>query len=168
MKKSLTWTLTVALFALLFPHIIIAQGIKRQNIGCYGSNGFTESAVVGQTAGQPYFTVIYSDNQVSLAPGFQQPVTYKKGKGSIEVTMESLDAFPNPASNNLTIASDDVLEDVELKVTDASGKLIVDKELPELTSLQVDCSGWQEGIYFISVNSKQSQDMFKTKIIITK
>jgi hypothetical protein len=145
------------------------QSVKRQSIGSYGTNGLTGGTVFGQTIGQPFSTGIYSDNSISLAPGFQQPLTYKKGVRKAEtLIITGLDAFPNPATGRFTVKSTKLLEDVEFIVSDINGRLLFEEHLSELNTHDVECSDWQAGMYFITVKAKNASNSFISKIIITK
>ena len=167
MKRYLTWTIIIAVAAILLPQMSFGQSVKRQSIGSYGTNSFTNSAIIGQTIGQPYATNTYSGSVVSLTPGFQQPITYSKAKTTQDFLIVNLRAFPNPASANFTLKSQELLENVALTITDINGRLLLGKQLPELTTLTINCSVWQAGMYFITVESPNMQFRYSTKIIIT-
>jgi hypothetical protein len=153
----------------------MAQSIKRQSIGSYGTNGFSGSAVFGQTIGQPFSTQIYSQTGVSFVPGFQQPLSYLKNARKKEVKNDAgmfltgeLDVFPNPARVNFTIQSSGLLEEALIKIMDINGRILIHKALPELSSYKVDCSSWQSGVYFISVTTPDAENNLNQKIIISK
>ncbi len=168
MKKMLQWTMSLLIITLVLPQLCDAQGVKRQSIGSYGTNAVNESPVIGQTIGQPFSTGIYSDNVVSLAPGFQQPLTYKRSKEEPLLLTGSLGAFPNPATSDFTIQSTESLEEVVLNISDINGRKMLETQLPELKTHTVDCSSWQAGVYFVTVTSQNFPNGFITKIVKTK
>jgi len=63
---------------------------------------------------------------------------------------ETITAYPNPFSDNLTIRSSDVIEYVE--VYSASGQLLI-SQTAQSTSTELNMSGFESGIYFIRVIS---------------
>lgn len=168
MIKFLTLTMSLLLLSLVLPQFSAAQSVKRQSIGSYGSNGFTGGAVIGQTIGQPFATTTYSDSEVSLAPGFQQPLTYKKAETVVDMKIMNVNVFPNPTITNFVIEPQEILEDVKLTIRDVNGRLFIEKQLVELSNYTVNCSGWQAGIYFISLSATSTNINYYLKIIITK
>jgi hypothetical protein len=167
MKRYITWTIGLVLVTLLLPQSTYSQSVKRQSIGSYGSNGFSNSAVLGQTIGQPYSTITYIGGEISLTPGFQQPIVYLKSKKEPELHFISLKTFPNPANAKFTIKSQELLKNVELQISDINGRLILSKQLSELSTYTVYCSSWQASMYFISVTSDNLPYKYSTKLILT-
>lgn len=166
MRQYFAWSFIGVLGIMLLPQISLAQSVKRQSIGSYGSNGANNKAIIGQTIGQPYSTNTFISSEVNLTPGFQQPLSYQRVRITPELQVVSLKAFPNPAYSNFTIQSKEELENVELQVIDINGRLIFGKQLPKLTTHTINCSAWQTGMYFITVQPQDNQYRYSTKLII--
>ena len=63
---------------------------------------------------------------------------------------DGFEAYPNPASNELTVVSED---DINLmKVYDITGKVITSRNV-NAKQTQVDVSTYQPGIYMISIET---------------
>jgi dienelactone hydrolase len=72
-----------------------------------------------------------------------------------EFDFVDVDLYPNPFNNELTIESEQVLE--QISITDASGRLIY-METPFNSGLiRVDASAWSNGIYFITIQNSNGQ-----------
>lgn len=168
MKKQLLIYLLISVILLISFTDVFGQGIKRQSIGSYGSGGSAGSIFVNQTVGQPFFTMAYNSSQLALTPGFQQPVIYTVKKSESLPSLPGLEIFPNPASENFKISVPEALEDVNLTVTDVNGRRIIEKKIPELFHYEVDCSQWENGLYFIIVSSDKKASNYISKIIISK
>jgi len=167
MKRYITWTIGLVLVTLLLPQSTHSQSVKRQSVGSYGSNGFSNKSIVGQTIGQPYSTVTYTSSEINLTPGFQQPFLYIKGNKKPELHFISLKTFPNPASASFTLKSQDLLRNAQVLISDVNGRLILKKQLPELTTYTINCSSWTTSMYIISVTSDDLSYNYNTKLIIT-
>ena len=74
----------------------------------------------------------------------------------------SLKAFPNPAHDHFTLVSEG---GGQLIVTDAMGRLILRREVPENESVVVGCSGWPTGIYFCEVRSDRGRQTCKIVVV---
>lgn len=167
MTQFIKRTTYFILFTLMFSQISLAQSVKRQSIGSYGTSGVTNSTISGQTVGQPYATNSYNSDVISLTPGFQQPVSYNRDRPNPVLEIIALKVFPNPAIHNFTIKSQELLENVEIQVSDINGRLILNDQLSKLTSHSINCSTWQSSMYFITVASEDLQFRYSTKLIIT-
>ena len=77
----------------------------------------------------------------------------------------TFDVFPNPVNNYLQIVLNEkmVVAATHLKLTDISGKEILSQHISEnMTSINV--AGFENGIYFLTVNDEQNT--FTVKILI--
>lgn len=140
-----------------------AQTIKRQCIASTGSYITDNGTTVQQTIGQPYGTTSYYSNKTRFNPGFQQPV-YR-----IETIRSRINAtvFPNPASNQITIETTVLLEDVTIQILDIGGKLLLNENIKEFKNYTIDCSNWSNGTYLISLSDSKN-DLYSSKLIITR
>jgi len=93
-------------------------------------------------------------------------ITQRSSRSSNEIKKlnppNTITVFPNPANQSLNIVVKGDFEELNLLVSDVSGQLI--QLIPigkvhAITSLQLDCSLWSPGIYFIK--SKDNQLHYK-------
>lgn len=168
MKNTFTCFLPVLLILSFIPYAGNAQSIKRQNIGSYGSGGTAGSLFIGQTIGQPFFTSGYSDSQVGLIPGFQQPLAFSISTAKQLPVSARLAVFPNPATSIVNIETPKVVENAIVRVTDIKGRVIWEERVPEFRNYQMDCSRWPDGLYFIAVLDGYKKFNYISKVIISK
>jgi len=71
--------------------------------------------------------------------------------GITENTQLLLNGYPNPTTGMLFIDFTSELNDVQLEVTDVTGKVVLTKEHLSGTGIQVDASTWAAGYYHIRV-----------------
>lgn len=140
-----------------------AQTLKRQCIASTGSYVSENGTTIQQTIGQPYGTTSYYSNTTRFNPGFLQPVfRIENIKTSINATI-----FPNPTSNQITIETTIILENVVVQIVDINGKLLLNKKIDELKSYTIDCSDWSSGAYLISLSDSKNA-LYSSKLIITR
>ncbi len=154
----------LGLFILLvFSSTSNAQTLKRQCVASTGNYVSENGVTLQQTIGQPYGTAPYYSNTTRYTPGFLQPVfRIENIKSSIDATV-----FPNPASNQVTIASTIILENVVIQIVDITGKMLLNQKIAEFKTYTIDCSNWSTGAYVISLaDSKNS--LYSSKLIITR
>ena len=72
-----------------------------------------------------------------------------------EFDFVEVDLYPNPFNNELTIESEQVLE--QISITDASGRLIYMDTPFNSGLIRVDASSWSNGIYFITIQNSNGQ-----------
>ena len=156
--------LCLALFILLvFFSTGEAQTVKRQCVASAGSYVSENGITLQQTIGQPYGTAPYYSNTTRFTPGFLQPVfRIENIKSSIEATI-----FPNPTSNQITIETTVILENVLVKIIDINGKLLLNKKIDVLKNYTIDCSDWSSGAYLISLSDSKNA-LYSSKLIITR
>ncbi len=140
-----------------------AQTLKRQCVASTGSYMSENGTTIQQTVGQPYGTTSYYSNTIRYNPGFLQPVfRIENIKSSINATI-----FPNPTTNQITIETTIVLENVIVQIVDINGKLVLNKKLNELKSYTIDCSSWSSGAYLISLSDSKN-NLYSSKLIISR
>lgn len=167
MKSYLKSLLTLLAFLFLIVQQSKTQGLKRQCIGSYGSGGISGLTYFGQTIGQPFFTSAYSENNIGLTPGFQQPIAYRM-KTTEKLSINARPGiFPNPAAGIFALEISEVIKNAIVQVIDVNGKLIWKEKVPELRIYQINCSQWADGIYFVSVNNGKEYN-YMSKVIISK
>ncbi len=70
--------------------------------------------------------------------------------------------YPNPSNDKFNIINySAAAENCVLKVTDLSGKLIEEKLILQGVTEPINCSQWQNGIYFVSISNSKAVSNFK-------
>ena len=77
----------------------------------------------------------------------------------------SINVFPNPANNHLTIALGSNNKNVEVAIADMTGKIIYTTIAYETNRIEVNTSEFAEGIYIVQI---QSREFISTKKHIIK
>ena len=77
----------------------------------------------------------------------------------------SINLFPNPANNHLTIALGSNNKNVEVAIADMTGKIIYTTIAYETNRIEVNTSEFAEGIYIVQI---QSGEFISTKKLIIK
>lgn len=152
-----------SIILLAFFSTVDAQTLKRQCVASTGSYVSENGTTLQQTIGQPYGTTSYYSNTTRFNPGFLQPVfRIENIKSSIEATI-----FPNPTSNQVTIESSIILENVIIQIVDINGKILLNQKINEFKTYTVDCSNWSSGVYLISLADSKSS-LYSSKLIISR
>jgi hypothetical protein len=86
---------------------------------------------------------------------------YKAASAPIEETnieSLSLNLYPNPATDKINVLlNGEKSEDSQVLITDAVGKVIFRQVVSkDQNSVSLDVSGWNRGIYFVSVNGQSA------------
>jgi hypothetical protein len=63
----------------------------------------------------------------------------------------ALDVYPNPASGNVTIAMNNIVEHRNIVVTDIRGKIVMERATDHALTVELNISPLHPGIYFIRV-----------------
>lgn len=75
---------------------------------------------------------------------------------------QAFSIYPNPSSEQIQIINHTAsFDDYVVVVTDVSGKLIEEKTVIATQSFPIDCSQWQNGIYFITIKNQRSVSNLK-------
>ena len=77
----------------------------------------------------------------------------------------SINLFPNPATNNLTIKLGSRSKKVEITILDITGKIIYSTTARETQKIEVNTKDFPEGVYVVKI---QSADFIETKNLIVK
>ena len=77
----------------------------------------------------------------------------------------SINVFPNPANNHLTIALGSNNKNVEVAIADITGKIVYTTSVYETNRIEVNTSEFAEGIYIVQI---QSREFISTKKHIIK
>ena len=119
--------------------ISIATGVTNATIFEYAYNSIPNAAI---HAGQTVATGIIENSFAS-----------------------SLKLFPNPASNHLTIALGSNNKNVDVSITDITGKIIYTTTASETQKIEVITEDFKEGIYVVQI---QTKDFIVTKRLVVE
>lgn len=145
-----------------------AQSLKRHCISSYCAISMTKGVTLEQTAGQPFNTIPDYGNSTSILPGFQQSVVLKTETLNPDLVKKlNITVYPNPAAYSVIIQCAEVIEKPAIRVIDLNGKLIWMVNPEGFLSYPINCEGWSNGIYIITISGKNLQN-YSTKLIINK
>ena len=77
----------------------------------------------------------------------------------------SINLFPNPANNHLTIALGSNNQKVKVTIADITGKIIYSTTASETQKVEVNTKDFAEGIYVVQI---QTADFFETKKLVVE
>ena len=77
----------------------------------------------------------------------------------------SINLYPNPATNHLTIELPNANKKFDLTITDITGKIIYSTTQSETQKIEVSSKDFAEGVYVVQI---QSADFIETKKLIIK
>ena len=143
MEISKTLLLAFTFFSLLATLELSAQENRVASGGEATGSGGTVSYSVGQ--------VVYTTNtgtNGSLSQGVQQPYVVSTTIGTNETSIQ-LNAYPNPTTNNLTLATDDS-ESLSYQLFNIQGAEISSKTLNSKTC-SINLEGYPPATYFLKV-----------------
>ncbi len=96
------------------------------------------------------------------------PVSVRRSSSFEKTTIHAL--VPNPARDEVSVSIRSKFEEiVELTVVDINGKIIKTQRVgleKNNNNIMLDLADVASGVYFVNINSNQSQDM--KKLIVTK
>lgn len=165
-KPTIYKSISLLLF-LSMMYTAFSQSIKRQTISSYGSTSSVANVTYSQSVGQTYSTQGV-ENKIIHA-GFQQPVQYKLEEvPHVSLKTLNITVFPNPATNSITLSSNEELNETFISVSDLNGKSILQTKLPYLTTHTIQCSQWPSGTYFIHVKDTSNSQKILKLIISNK
>ena len=106
----------------------------------------------------------YAYNSIPNQPIFAGETTI--ATGIIENSFaSSINLFPNPAENHLTITLGSNNKKVEVSVADITGKIIYSTTASETQLVEVNTKDFVEGIYFVQI---QAADFIATKKLVVE
>jgi hypothetical protein len=137
-----------------------------------GANGCANLFGTPNAAGTFPITIeVEATVLVELIPGFPTPLTVPTSfsgyklivgfAGQIEGVIDPITVSPNPAINEITINGlAEVLNVNTIQITNMAGQ-VVKRVNPNGTSVNVNISDLDKGIYFVVVNYENGSDMVK-------
>jgi len=113
-----------------------------------------------------YASVIIRDYAYNSIP--DQPIFAGEGQPIITGTVEnsfasSINIFPNPAIDKLTIALASYNQKVEVTITDITGKIVYATTAGETQLIEVNTQDFSEGIYMVQI---QAEGFIATKKLV--
>lgn len=132
---------------------VLAQIHSPSVIASGGDYFETGSSSFSITIGEPVIETVTSGT-VILTQGFQQPHFFAVSAETMPENESSIDVFPQPAIDILTIKQNEINETLAYVLTDVTGKSIMSGNLFEPTS-SIDVSRLSPGIYLLIVQGKQ-------------
>ena len=136
--------------------------LSQQELVAGGGNTDEEHGSVSFTIGQSFYSPVEND-QFQLTPGIQQVFTVTTvGTQNNQPFPISIQVFPNPTMHHLQVqVAGKVHENLVYQITDLQGRQIANGSI-KMNELQLDCSHWISGIYFLQiVNSGNLIQHFK-------
>lgn len=146
---------------LLVGNMSNAQTIIRQSVGTLGGSIVSGNTYMAAAIGQSY-DVSTSSTDFQFTPGFIQPQRAMLSEQALQL---QLNVFPNPASNLVQIELDLVATNLSLAVMDIHGKIIHEQDYSVDSSINIDCSIWATGTYFVTVSCDEYKPQ-TSKLII--
>lgn len=95
-------------------------------------------------------TIINTDPYIGLEPG--------------EATEITLNLFPNPTSESVTLYSDQVLPAAEISIYGIDGKKVYTQKVSNIKNHTLDVSGWRAGLYTVEILS--GKDKIRKKLVV--
>lgn len=129
--------------------------------GIYSGTGVSGSSFNPATSGAGTFTVNYAYTDAnSCANSAQKTVSVSLCTGIEEVEQAGFVIYPNPTSGIFTIGLSSAMENVNLEVFDAIGKLVVQKT--DVTSgTAVSLESFAKGIYTVRISHESSYNVIR-------
>jgi len=116
----------------------------------WNTGQLTDSIIVGPILNPGVITYTVDVTIASCNSTASITITFDNCLGIEEIKNHSLIAYPNPANDNFTINTD-FTQNYELKIYDNQGKMILVQEMIG-TVENIDVSGLQQGMYFLTVS----------------
>ncbi len=150
---------------ILISFLVRSQEISTELISTAG-NYFTNSEYQLEWTVGEVITEQFSSDEFVLTQGFQQ--------GDVEVTAineissENFDIkiFPNPATDFLSVVSNEKNIDFKISISDITGKKIINLSEKNISNtFQINISDLTSGIYFLKIVSSLNKNLKIYKII---
>ncbi len=129
--------------------------------GNYSGTGVSGSSFSPATSGAGTFTVTYAYTDAnSCANSAQKTISVGLCTGIEEVEQAGFVIYPNPTSGIFTIGLSSAIENVNLEVFDAIGKLVVQKT--DVTSgTAVSLESFAKGIYTVRISHESTYNVIR-------
>lgn len=85
--------------------------------------------------------------------------------GEVVASNEYFTISPNPTSGSITLGSDELRGEIELKITTTDGRLVENRKLETSGNLTVDLSSLNPGIYFAIIENDDVREVLKLVVL---
>ena len=82
------------------------------------------------------------------------------GMNNLVAQQVSLNVYPNPAANYITVESNSIAEDQTISVYNIQGQLITQQKILQAKT-NIDISAFEKGIYVVKVNNAKGLEVRK-------
>jgi len=133
--------------AILEADRLANNGVNRDRIWeVFAARGLGASA----TQGDP-------DNRFDQFEAFDVPAPLNIN----DVSLNTVAVYPNPSTGIITVATKELLNNVDLKVIDLNGRVLLEHREESMSITRLDLSFLSNGIYLLSVDSNLGQQILK-------
>lgn len=80
-----------------------------------------------------------------------------------KLSKSQLHIFPNPVTDVLYLNTEANINNVQVSVLDIHGKILLQKMI---TSMEIDVSSLEKGIYFLEINDTETGELWMKKIVV--
>jgi len=147
----------------LITVIILIFGLTglqaQETISSTGGEAAGSGGSASYTVGQIVYTSHTGTNGNSIAQGVQQPyeISVVTGIHQAESISISIFAYPNPASNFLTLSIKDYeLSNLKFELFDVNGKLLKSKNITE-DKTKIAINDLPAAVYFLKIADKEKE-----------
>jgi len=166
MKQRIRYLSLLIVFSLFCGNLLSGQSLKRQHIGSLGSSGSVNDGLyVHLTVGQSQQSNL-TDEAIQI--GYEQYSNIEKEFESASAKTFTINSYPNPAKDELNIDLKESLNAGQIKIYDASGRIVYQEEFQRMQFLRLNITSLNEGMYQASIVSEENQTSFLTKFIVSK
>lgn len=126
--------------------------------GTYSGVAVAGNTFAPQTAGAGAFTITYTYTDSNGCENTDtSTITVDLCTGIIPGGVEaSLEVFPNPATNHLTIDFGSHRKKIEVTITGITGKIIYAAMVRETQTLEVNTKDFAQGVYIVAIKDDES------------
>lgn len=112
----------------------------------------------GTTAGTATLNVVVWDKTDSANISDELEIKYSSWPSGVEEEVErSVNIYPNPASNVIWVASDDLRDYDQAVIYDLSGRVVKEISIDAVQKLSIDIESLENGHYFMELTGKDKQ-----------
>lgn len=161
--------LSLALSLCLFPNISYAQDYENviQVISASGKTGTQGGLTFTYTVGEPVITTLTGDTR-KLTQGFHQPeLSTVVATDDFDLAAWDIKVFPNPTADVLTVRfSTEKGAVLRASVFNLLGQVMIsDRPLTQPDGSQLDCGGWQPGIYILQLQDPATFGVASLRVV---
>jgi hypothetical protein len=133
--------------AILEADRLANNGVNRDRIwAVFAGRGLGLSATQGD-----------SDNRFDQVEAFDIPAPLSIN----DVSLNTIALYPNPSTGIITVATKELLDNVNLKVIDLNGRVLLEHKEETMSITRLDLSFLSNGLYLLSVESSLGQQILK-------